>query len=69
MTEEELTACFAAFDVVREAHSSATLKYRQGGRQMQLGQHLAEALLDSHALTKYKVPLCFREIDDDLSVV
>ena len=26
-------------------------------------------MIDSLALRKYKVPLCFREIDDDLEVI
>jgi hypothetical protein len=36
VTEEELNARLAAFDVLREAHSFATLKYRLGGHQTRL---------------------------------
>jgi len=68
VTEEELNSLLAAFDVVREAHSSATLKYRQGGQRTRLTQTLVESLLDTQALNDFRVPLCFRETDDDLEV-
>lgn len=68
ITEEELKARLAAFDVIREAHSQTLLKYRSGGHRMKLGLNLTEALLDCDELNKYKVPLCYREIDDDLEV-
>ena len=70
ITEEELTARLAAFDVVKEVHEDVTLRYKKnhvGPRQP--GLTLVECVLDCPALTKYKVPLCFREIDDDLEVI
>lgn len=36
------------------------------GKGSKLSQSLVEALLEKKALEMYKVPLCFREIDDDL---
>ena len=65
ITEEELTARLAAFDVVKEVLEDVTLKYTN----RKLGQTLVESILDCPALLKYKVPLCFRETDDDLEVV
>ena len=68
VTEEELNAILAAFDVTREAHSLATLKYRLGGHRTRLMTTLVEYLLESQALNNYKIPLCYREVDDDLEV-
>ena len=31
-------------------------------------QFLVEALLDTKAVKNYRIPLCFRETDDDLAV-
>ena len=42
---------------------------KSGKYQRGLGLLLAESILDNVALKKYKVPLCFREIDDDLEVI
>ena len=36
---------------------------------MKLAYNLMEALLDCDALNKYKIPLCYRDIDDDLEVI
>ena len=69
ITEEELMARLTTFDVVRDAHLLALQKYKEGGHRMKLACNLTEALLDCDALNKYKVPLCYREIDDDLEVI
>ena len=68
MSDEDLAAKLAAYDVIQEVQELNTLRYqnRNRGCSAKLAQSLTEALLEKQALTLYKVPLCFREIDDDL---
>ena len=71
ISEEELKARLAAYDAICLAHSFATASLKcvksDSGTNV-LAINLIEALLDSAALSSYKVPLCFRDVDDDLSV-
>ena len=69
-----MTAKLSTFDAVREVQIDALLRHRLQMKksdkyQRGLGLLLAESILDNVALKKYKVPLCFREIDDDLEVI
>mmetsp|Transcript_46801 Transcript_46801/g.61935 ORF Transcript_46801/g.61935 Transcript_46801/m.61935 type:complete len:110 (-) Transcript_46801:245-574(-) len=65
ITEEELNARLAAFDAVSAIHEDSLARL---GPHDSLVRNLAEAILDSKVLEHYKVPLCFREVDDDLAV-
>ena len=67
LTEEELKAKLASYDYVVEAHNNnvATTKYHN---RNVLVRKLLESILDTKALHSYRIPLCFREIDDDLAV-
>ena len=80
ITEEELAAKLATFDAIREVQADVLRRHRfknvrssnlrkQQQQQQLLGHTLVESILDAVALKKYKVPLCFREIDDDLEVI
>ena len=69
VTEEELEARLNAFDIVLEAHEEAVTPFSQKSHHAKLGRYLCESLLDSEALEQYRVPLCFRETDDDLAVL
>ena len=68
VTEEELNARLAAFDIVGECHTLATQRHHR--QSSKLTQTLVESMiLDTPAIRTYRVPLCFRETDDDLEVV
>ena len=67
VTEEELEARLAAFDAVREAHANATLIYKLGGWPQRLALTLTQAILETEVIYRYSLPLCFREVDDDLA--
>lgn len=66
MSAEELGAKLVSYDVVTEAHNNAIATAMNSRNTLVC--NLVEDILDSKTLHAYKVPLCFREVDDDLAV-
>lgn len=69
VTEEELKARLTAFEVIRDVQAQATRRLREGPKRSKLALALYEDLLECQAVTNYRVPLCYRETDDDLAVI
>lgn len=67
LSADDLAAKLASYDVVIEAHNNVIAMTKKHSSDM-LVRNLIEAILDSKALRAYKIPLCFREVDDDLTV-
>ena len=62
ITQEELTSKLACYNMVVEVHNNNI-----ASRNL-LVRHLLESMLDTKALNDFTIPLCFREVDDDLAV-
>ena len=54
---------------MREVQEDVLRRHRLTSGHQKIGQTLVESIVDAVALKRYKVPLCFREIDDDLEVI
>ena len=52
--------------MIADAHSNAIHMAKISKNTLVLG--LYESILDTKSLHAYRVPFCFREVDDDLSV-
>ena len=64
MTEEDLEKKLMAFETVRQTAWDLRGKYNLGYTKTPV-----EDILQIDYLMNHKIPLCFREIDDDLDVL
>ena len=63
LAEDDLNAILVAYEMVRGVVSDL-----QKNHKMRFTRTPVNDILQTDYLREYKIPLCFREIDDDLSV-